>query len=318
MKQFNVFSAFDGCSMAYPALLRAGIPATAIRYFASEIDKYAIAVSKARVPNVMHMGDIRLISGYNYPGLDLLIGGSPCTNLSVAGNGKGLKGTESQLFWEFVRFWKESKPRYFLLENVASMRERDRTIISEVMGVEPIKIDSALLSAQTRKRLYWTNIPNVEQPEDLFLRLVDVVKDGEVDRDKSYCLDANYFKGTTAGHYFSANRRQVVWKIPEATKKGYVECRNGDCIDLNFIRSDTRRGRLMIEKSHTVSVAGTKLCKVTNDWFRMLTPEEAEILQTLPEGWTAVDGISRTQRYKMIGNGYTVDVISHILKNMKV
>jgi site-specific DNA-cytosine methylase len=184
------------------------------------------------------------------------------------------------------------------------------------MGVEPIKIDSALVSAQTRKRLYWTNIPNVEQPEDMGLMLSDVIMGGDVDRDKAYCLDANYFKGTTAGHYFSANRRQIVWKIPEATKKGYVECRNGDCVDLNFIRSKTRRGRLMIEKSHTLSVAGTKLCKVTNDWFRMLSPEECEELQTLPVGWTKADGISRTQRLKMIGNGFTVNVISHILKNI--
>jgi site-specific DNA-cytosine methylase len=120
MKTFNVFSAFDGCSMAYVALLRAGFNPSSLRYFSSEIDKYALKVSKTRVPVNMQMGDIRLISGYNYPGLDLLIGGSPCTNLSIAGNGQGIKGKESQLFWEFVRFYKEAKEvspnLYFLLE----------------------------------------------------------------------------------------------------------------------------------------------------------------------------------------------------------
>ena len=177
------------------------------------------------------------------------------------------------------------------------------------------KINSNLVSGQRRERLYWTNIPNVVQPKDKQILLSDVIDSGEVDRDKSYCLDANYFKGTNVKQYLCKKRRQIVWIIPEATKKGYVEVSEGECIDLTFIKSKTRRGRLMIKKSNYLTATQGKFCKVTKEWFRMLTPIECERLQTLPENYTA--GVSNTQRYKMIGNGWTVDVIAHILKGIK-
>jgi site-specific DNA-cytosine methylase len=304
LKQFNVFSAFDGCSMAYVALLRAGFNPANLRYFSSEIDKYALKVSKARVPVNMQMGDIRLISGYNYPGLDLLIGGSPCTNLSIAGNGKGLKGNESQLFWEFVRFYKEAKEvspnLYFLLENVNSMRKKDRTIITDTLGVEPIMIDSALVSAQTRKRLYWTNIPDVEQPEDKGLMLSDVVGLDLVDREKAYCLDANYHKGTSWGQYKEKRRRQLVIKPVALRNRG-----EGKKPEYN------KTG-----KANALTTVQTDSMVDIESRIRKLTPEECEELQTLPVGWTDVEGVSRTQRYKMVGNGFTVSVISHILRNI--
>jgi DNA-cytosine methyltransferase len=313
MERFNVLTLFDGCSMTYPALIRAGIPEKAIKYYAIEIDKFARQVGDKRVPNIIRPSDdVRLISGYNFPNVDLLIGGSPCQDLSIAGKGEGLKGSRSGLFWEWKRIRDEANPKWWILENVASMKSEDRDIISEALGVEPIRINSNLVSAQNRDRLYWTNIPNVQQPEDKGIRLEDVIESGEVDRDKSHAIDANYFKGTTAQYYLTKNKRQIVWKIPSATKKGYVEVKEGDFINLSYIRSDTKRGRLMIEKSNTVPATSHKMCKVTSDWFRKLTPLECERLQTLPEGWTDV-GISTSQRYKVIGNGFTVDVIKHIL-----
>jgi site-specific DNA-cytosine methylase len=334
----KVLSVFDGGAMAYHALLLAGYNPISIQYYSSEVDKYAKAVSKARVPNLVQLGDVRLVSGHRFRDFDLLIGGSPCTNLSIAGNGKGLKGTESQLFWEYVRIWKEGNFEYFLLENVASMKNSDRDIISETLGCQPIPIDSALVSGQTRKRYYWTNIPNVTQPDDLDVSLFDILESdvddkyyvndervkwyadrivsatashpirvgtvnkggmGEriyhptgksvalmangggrgaktglymefVDREKSYCLDANYFKGGNMNSYFKSSRRQVVFRVNDHS---YVT-------------------------------------------YRKLTPTECERLQTLPDGWTDV-GISDTQRYKICGNGFTTRVLAHILKGMR-
>lgn len=145
--------------------------------------------------------------------------------------------------------------------------------------------------------------------------LDSVLESGHVDRDKLYCIDANYFKGTNAKTYLNKSKRQVVWVIPEGTKKGYVEVSNGDCIDLTFIKSKTRRGRLMLNKSNCLTATPGIYCKVTNDWFRKLTPLECERLQTVPEGYT--DNVSDTQRYKMLGNGWTIDVISHLLQNVE-
>lgn len=316
IERFNCLSVFDGGSMSYPALIGAGVPAKSIKYYAVEIDKFAREVGDAKVQGIIRPADdVRLISGYDFPKIDLFIGGSPCQDLSIAGNRAGLEGARSSLFWEWLRIRNESNPKYWILENVYSMKAEDRDIITKAVGVEPIYINSALVSGQTRKRLYWTNIPDIKQPEDKGIMLSDVIEDGEVDRDKAYALDANYFKGTNAAQYLSKSRRQIVWKIPEATKKGYVEVSNGDFIDLTFIKSLTRRGRLMIEKSNALSASSHKMCKVTNDWFRKLTPLECERLQTLPDNWTDV-GISDSQRYKIIGNGFTVDVISHILKHI--
>jgi len=271
IERFNVLSLFDGGSMSYPALVGAGVPKEAIKYYAVEIDKFARQVGDARVPNIIRpANDVRLISGYSYPRVDLLIGGSPCQDLSIAGKGKGLAGDRSGLFWEWLRIKTESLPEYWLLENVASMKKMDRDTITEALGVEPIRIESELVSAQKRSRLYWTNIPDVTQPDDCKIDLAEIVEDGWVDRQKSYAVDANYFKGTNAKQYLTKKRRQIVFT---ATDSGL------------------------------------------SSNFRMMTPLECERLQTLPEGWTDV-GLSNTQRYKVIGNGFTVKVIEHILSHI--
>ena len=260
----NVLSLFDGMSCGRIALERAGIQVD--NYYASEVDKYAITIAKKNYPGTKHIGDITQVSAADLPKIDLLIGGSPCQGFSFAGKQLNFDNPQSALFFEFVRLLKETKPTYFLLENVR-MKQEYQDVISEQLGVKPVKINSSLLSAQNRVRLYWTNIPNVTQPDDKGIILADIIDDGFVDRDKSHCIDANYFKGGNLKSYFEKHRRQLVFN--------------------NNMLTD----------------------------YRKLTPVECERLQTVPDNYT--EGVSNTQRYKMLGNGWTADIISHILKNIK-
>lgn len=215
----KILSLFDGISCARVALERAGIPVEA--YYASEIDKYAIQISQKNYPDIVQMGDVKELektASLWGEKIDLLIGGSPCQDLSIAKKDrKGLDGERSSLFWEYVRILKEVKPKYFILENVASMPKEARDIITKEMGVEPIMIDAALVSAQRRKRLFWTNIPNVVLPEDRGILLKDILEDGVVDRDKSHCIDANYHKGASLEQYLKKGRRQLVMKDKSKT-----------------------------------------------------------------------------------------------------
>lgn len=229
----KVLSLFDGISCARVALDRAGIPVES--YSACEIDKNAIKVSQKNYPDLVRLGDVREVCG-GCETYDLLIGGSPCQDLSIAKKDrKGLDGNRSSLFWEYVRIWKTAKPRWFVLENVASMPKKDRDIITAEMGVEPVMFNASLVSAQCRKRLFWTNIPFV-LPPDRGILLKDILEpDAEVDErmtvmgGKSACLDANYHKGSSVEHSISKKVRTQVKFTPTAqtgrneTKKlGYV------------------------------------------------------------------------------------------------
>lgn len=174
----KVLSLFDGISCARVALERAGIPVEA--YYASEIDKYAVQVSVKNYPDITHIGNVTDfdVHEYDYNDIDLLVGGSPCQDLSIAKKDrKGLEGERSGLFWEYVRILKEVKPKYFILENVNSMPKEAKDIITRELGVEPIMINAALVSAQNRKRLFWTNIPNVTLPEDRGILLKDILEE---------------------------------------------------------------------------------------------------------------------------------------------
>jgi DNA (cytosine-5)-methyltransferase 3A len=185
-------------------------------YFASEIEPNAIKVAQKNFPDTIQVGGVKEFCGSCVGQVDLLIGGSPCQDLSIAKKGrKGLEGDRSGLFWEYVRIWKEAKPTWFVLENVASMPKADRDIITREMGVEPILLDAALVSAQSRKRLFWTNIPNVTQPEDKGILLKDILQpDSEVDdsmtvHGKSFCLTATYAKlGESAGEVEHNRKRK--------------------------------------------------------------------------------------------------------------
>jgi len=184
----NVLSLFDGMSCGQIALNRLGIKYD--NYFASEIDKYAMKVTEANYPNTRQMGSVEFINGVNLPKIDLLFGGSPCQGFSFAGKQLNFSDPRSKLFFEFVRILKETKPKYFLLENV-KMKKESQNIITEYLGVEPIEINSNLVSAQNRRRLYWTNIPGVEQPKDKEIYLKDIIEGGGVDKEKSYCTSDN-------------------------------------------------------------------------------------------------------------------------------
>lgn len=194
----TVLSLFDGMSCGQIALNKLGIIPE--KYYASEVDKYAIQITQKNFPNTIQLGDVNnygmweLIPEFSWDGIDLLIGGSPCQDLSIAKQDrKGLDGERSGLFWRYVEILKKAKPKYFLLENVASMRDKDRDTISEILGVKPIMINSALMSAQQRKRYYWTNIW-VTQPNDRKIFLKDIIENEVILSDKSYCITKNYFK----------------------------------------------------------------------------------------------------------------------------
>ena len=207
----KVLSLFDGISAGYIALKRAGIPVE--RYDAYEIDVDAIHISKYNCPEIYHHGDVCVEDFTKYKGVDLLIGGSPCQNLSFAGDRTGLQGEQSKLFFEFVRALKEAEPKYFLFENTP-MKEADRNTITKELGCEPVVIDASLVSAQMRKRLYWTNIP-IGEIEDRGICLEDVVEDDAlVDRDKAHAIICSIGR-TTHREYFRKNQGQLVWRAVE-------------------------------------------------------------------------------------------------------
>lgn len=312
----KVISLFDGISCGMLALKRANIHVS--EYIAYEIDKYAIEISKKNFQVLKHMGNVINADFSLYKGFDLLIGGSPCQDLSIAKtNRQGLLGSRSSLFFEYVRALNEIKPKYFLFENVASMSKKNKDIISNCLGVQPIMINSALVSAQQRKRLYWTNIPNITQPKDKNILLKDILESGLPYQDKSYCLKARY----QGAHFLHDFPRKQNTMVAETDSMCLKPIRIGD-----IGNSKSQANRVSVKgKSICLSANGggigakTGLYKIDlpdGDYYiRKLTPIECERLQTLPDNYTR--GISDTQRYKCIGNGWTVDVIAHILKEVK-
>lgn len=313
----NILSLFDGISCGRVALERAGIQVD--KYYASEIDKYAIEVAQKNYPDTIHLGDVNGFESWNLPRIDILIGGSPCQDLSIAKQDrKGLDGERSGLFWKYVGCLKKFKPKYFLLENVASMPKEAKEIITKILGVEPVLINSALVSAQQRKRLYWTNIPNITQPKDKHIYLKDILLSGilcdvknkghEISKlciDKSQSLLARDYKGFGNQTMIGVFEPIRIGKIGKGGQGERIYSVKGKSVSLNA--NGGGRG------------AKTGLYKVDlpdGDYIiRKLHPIECERLQTLTDNYT--EGISNTQRYKCLGNGWTVDVIAHILSFLK-
>jgi DNA-cytosine methyltransferase len=303
----NVLSLFDGMSCGQLALQRAGIQVE--NYFAAEIDKYAIKVTQANFPETVQLGDVTAIDPDSLPDIDLLIGGSPCQGFSFAGKQLNFDDPRSKLFWEYVRLLKALKPKYFLLENV-KMKKESMDVITDALGVEPVFINSNLVSAQNRQRYYWTNIPVDKLPDDKGIVLADILEDGHVDRDKSHCIDANYFKGGNLKSYFEKHRRQLVF-----SKDGMCHVGDAGISDkytyVNRVYHPSGKGPSLVASDG--GHLQPKISKGTTE-YRKLTPLECERLQTVPEGYT--NHVSNTQRYKMLGNGWTVDVVSHIVKGL--
>jgi len=327
----NVLSLFDGMSCGQIALDQLDINVD--NYYAAEIDKWAIQVAKKNYPNTKHLGDVTTLRGMDLPKIDLLMGGSPCQGFSFAGKQLNFDDPRSALFFEFVRLLEETKPKYFLLENVR-MKQEYQDIISEHLGVKPIMINSALVSAQNRVRLYWTNIPNIEQPEDKGIILKDVLEDLDGDRP---C------------ELFQRKRESLCHKVAIASdirglqsiKAIYGEAGKSPClttmggghrepkvlikpIRVGNIKGGGQGDRVYSTDGKGISIAAQSGGTAGNGnmlieqppTYRKLTPMECERLQTVPDNYT--EGVSNTQRYKMLGNGWTVDVIAHILKGMKL
>ncbi len=309
MRPIKVLSLFDGISCGMVALERAGIPVE--RYVAYEIDKYAIKVSEKNYPQIERCGDVFDGDFMQYKGFDLLLGGSPCTYWSVAKKGRDTTpdGMGGQLFMQYVRSLKESGCKWFLYENVQSMPKNIMHFITEQLGVEPIMINSALVSGQQRKRLYWTNIPDVKQPKDKGILLKDVIESGIPYTEKSYCYTANSHRQAFPFCLGARLTTHIAEPILIAKLGQYQQDRvfsvEGKSITLcaNGGGGGAKTGLYHIDLPDG------------NYIIRKLSPIEAERLQTLPDDYTA--GISNTQRYKCIGNGWTVDVIAHILRGLK-
>ena len=310
MQPITVLSLFDWMSCWRLALERAGIPVE--NYWACEIDKYAAQVSRNNRDDVFHLWDVRDLSWWDFSEdvcwepIDLLIGGSPCQWFSSAGKGLNFEDPRSKLFFEFVRILNEAKPRYFLLENVKMKKEWQNVISEHLFGIQPVEIDSALVSAQRRKRLYrvWKRNEDwsysqviVSQPEDKGIMLKDIIDYGIVDQDKSYCIDANYAKGGNLKSYARGRRQLVfnsIYQLPRGNNTGGV-----------------KEGKSPTLSSNCWQYNNFVDC---GKWYRKLTPIECERLQTLPDNYT--EWVSNSQRYKMLWNGRTVDVIAHIFREM--
>mgnify|MGYP003147557708 CR=1 FL=1 len=245
----NILSLFDGMSGGQIALARSGIKVN--KYFASEVDKYAIDVTQANFKDTIQLGDVAKINADNLPEIGLLIGGSPCQGFSFAGKQLNFEDPRSKLFFEYMRLLKELKPKYFILENVR-MKQEFQDIISKYLGVQPIFIDSALVSAQNRKRLYWTNIPYLFDPEDKGILLRDIVHENcLVDREKAHAVIASIGR-TTKREYFKKNQGQMVCEIMKRTvlsdkEVGYMLRGNekwqqaGDCRLCRYTQYEDRK-----------------------------------------------------------------------------
>ena len=325
----KVLSLFDGISCGMVALERADIKVD--RYVAYEIDKYAIQVSEKNYPQIEHKGDVFDANFKEYKGFDLLIGGSPCTYWSIARNNREVTpdGIGGQLFMQYKRALKESECRWFLYENNYSIHQNIKKFISEQLGVEPIMINSALVSAQTRKRCYWTNIPNVSQPDDKGILLEDIIiREGGygIHRMKSRCLTASYNRAVLWNSLERSQRTMVAIPLKSGSKAESIDTTKPVRLG-NIGNTTAQANRVYSVKGKSVCLqsqaggggAKTGLYKIDlpdgEYIIRKLNPIEAERLQTLPDNYTA--GISNTQRYKCIGNGWTVDVIAHIFKHLK-
>lgn len=299
LSPLRVLSLFDGISCGMVALERAGF--TVDRYVAYEIDKNAIKVSQNNYPQIEQCGDVTSADFSQYKGFDLVIGGSPCTNWSCAKNHTAKEKKERyinegigwELFKQYARAIEEVQPKYFLYENNYRISENIVSAITDILGVEPIMINSALVSAQNRRRLYWTNIPNVTQPADKGLVIRDIyVPDKSLEREDSRIAQTaiktkNYIKYdiSNKGYYSQAHRLYYMdGKAPTQAR----------------CRTETKTNILLDEDTYR---------------YKIISPIECERLQTLPDNYTA--GLPKTRRFEVLGNGWTVDVIAHILRGIK-
>ena len=282
------------------ALKKAKLPVDV--YYASEIKENAMEVTQYNYSDTNQLGDVMELTTDELKKLniDLLIGGSPCQDLSIAmKNRTGLAGIKSKLFFEYVRVFKGLNPKYFLLENVGGMAKVDKDIITEIMGVEPIKINSSLVSAQLRNRLYWTNIPGVAQPKDGGILLQSILDTGYTDREKARCILESESRPLTTPikmfhRYYSTGFTTLIFK----DKKHYEDCKKH------------------YDENYKGMAAKDIICNSDiYDGVRYFNQNELERLQTIPNGYTKI--LNRNDAAGILGDGWTADVIAHILSFIK-
>lgn len=328
----KVLSLFDGISCGKVALERAGIQVE--EYVAYEIDKSAIQISKKNYPEIVQRGDVTKADFTEFKGFDLVMGGSPCQGFSIAGKQLNFEDPRSKLFFEFKRAIDEVKPKYFLLENV-KMKKEYENIISEYLGVEPIEINSSLVSAQNRKRLYWTNIPGVQRPEDRGIMLKDIVHENRMEDkvdltlykvpfDKTLKIIEKEVQTGKVGYFRKDSQANRVYSIHGKAVTLCGEAGGGaakmgqylfGCITPDRVDKKQRGQRFNDGEKFYTLTAQDRHGVLIDGYIRKLTPIECERLQTLPDGYTA--GASDAKRYKALGNGWTVEVITHILKSLR-
>lgn len=324
----NVLSCFDGMSCGQIALRRAGVEYR--QYFASEIDKPAIDVCMENYPATQQIGDIVKVSSKDLPKIDLLMGGSPCQGFSIAGKQLNFEDPRSKLFFEFVRLKNECQPKYFLLENV-NMKREYLDIISGFLGVDPFRINSRDFSAQDRDRWYWTNIPfdttvpgSAATVEDILLDEVDAKY--VIDPKRAVTICDNEVKRRKIAFIGSDNQSSRIYSIHGKSislcgEGGGMGAKTGiyalPCLTpgRDEQRQNGRRFKPPASKFYTLT-AQDRHGILTNNFIRRLHPIECERLQTVPDNYTASQ--KDDARYKMLGNGWTVDVIAHIFKHLNI
>jgi DNA-cytosine methyltransferase len=328
----NVLSLFDGMSCGQLALQRAGIQVE--NYYAAEIDKYAIKVTQANFPGTVQLGDVTAVDPDSLPDIDLLIGGSPCQGFSFAGKQLNFDDPRSKLFWEYVRLLNALKPKYFLLENV-KMKKESMDVITRALRVDPIFINSRLFSAQNRPRMYWTNIPFDVPTEDKGIVLRDIL---EPEVEEKYYAGKKLRESYMGGNQLNPKYKSQCNTIYPTDGKFATLCAGTHGYSFGYVPAPSPDGLILVGDAgisdkysyvnrvyhpdgkgpSLVSSDGGHLQPKISDnttTYRKLTPLECERLQTVPEGYTN-KGISDTQRYKMLGNGWTVDVVSHIFQGL--
>jgi len=324
---FNILSTFSGMEISREIFNELDLNVD--QWFSSEVDTYSLAVSKYHYSDVIHLGDIKKIMPNELPRIDIIVGGSPCQGFSFAGKQKGMTTKEkleittleqylhlkdinfefdgqSYLFWEYIRLLKELKPKYFLLENVGSMAKKDRDIITELLGVKPIKINSKLMSSQLRNRYYWTNIPNVTVPKDKGIKLNDILVDGWSDRENARCLLESESRPLSTPvkmfhRYYSTGFTSLIFK----SKQHYLDC--VDHYKANFNKLSAKEIDTKL-KEQNIKLDVYK-------GVRYFYQSELEKLQTVPTNYTEI--LNRNESAGLIGDGWTVDVIAHILSFME-
>lgn len=346
----NVLSTFNGMGCIWIALDKLGIKVD--KRYSSEIDKYANQVNDKNYPDTIQLGDVTKVKAEDLEPIDLLVGGSPYQGFSFAGKQLNFDDPRSKLFFEFVRLLKECKPKYFLLENVKMKKEYEQ-VITDALGVEPIFINSSLVSAQNRKRLYWTNLPNITQPEDKNITWGDVREHGiewgamyytdkamewigkhgtrkgkplkiHADNEKMQMLEASHHKKYSAQRFFGIidQPAQITGRrLNEHSKREDYnkEIKTTQCLEVRG--GDKVNCLTTVQKDNVISTLPKGrypdvFKQLEEDkHYRYITPIECERLQTVPDNYT--DCVSNAQRYRMLGNGWTVDVISHLLNGLK-